>query len=485
MSQIENTEVKGAVKYNTAKLWQIGLFPLNDAATNITMFLVTFYAFYTQNVLGLAAVVVGAIASIMRISDGVIDPIIGFIMDKTNTRFGKFRPFMLAGNLIMFVGIFSIFRVPASLPTTQKYILTTLAYAVYILGYTFQTTVTKGAQPCLTNDPKQRPTYVLFSSIYSTLVFSGGAFVLTSLMASRYTKNMIDPQLWKDASLVFMGFSFICTILSIAALWNKDREEFFGLGGHSVKVKFKDYIDVIKNNKPIKMVILAACLDKLAITSVRAGLTYFCANILLDSAMQGKYSLYTIIPAFLIIYIGVGIARKNDSKKAFQTATVISLVLLVVLLIGMPIFAKPNSWGPGLIILMSIMCVQQALLQLAGGMVMPMIADCSDYETYRSGRFIPGMMGALFAFVDKMISSLSTTIIGIAISLAGYGSVVIKPNTPMNSNFNIAVYFILFGLPLIGGIAGLIGMKFYNLDAAMMKKVRETIEKNKAKASNN
>jgi Na+/melibiose symporter-like transporter len=53
----------------------------------------------------------------------------------------------------------------------------------------------------------------------------------------------------------------------------------------------------------------------------------------------------------------------------------------------------------------------------------------------------------------------------------------------MNSNFNIAVYFILFGLPLIGGIAGLIGMKFYNLDAAMMKKVRETIERNKAEAS--
>lgn len=470
--------------YNRAKIWQIALFPLNDAATNITMFIITFYAFYTQNVLGLAAVIVGAIASIMRISDGVIDPLIGFLMDKTNTKFGKFRPFMLAGNLIMFVGIFSVFRIPTSLPTTQKYIFSTLAYAIYILGYTFQTTVTKGAQPCLTNDPKQRPTYVLFSSIYSTLVFSGGAFVLTTLMASKYTKNMIDPQLWKDASLVFMGFSFICTILAIIALWEKDREEFFGLGGHSVKVKFRDYIDIIKNNKPIKMVIVAACLDKLAVTSVRAGLTYFCANVLLDSSIQGKYSLYTIVPAFIIIFIGVGIARKSDSKKAFKTATWISLGLLVFLIIATPMVAKPGSFGIGLIVVMSVMCVQQALLQLAGGMVMPMIADCSDYETYRSGRFIPGMMGALFAFVDKLISSLSTLIIGIALAWAGYGNVVIKPNTPMNSNFNIAVYFILFGLPLIGGIAGLIGMKFYTLDAPMMIKIRETIEKNKVKASN-
>ncbi|OPJ62521.1 MFS transporter [Clostridium chromiireducens] len=484
MSQIEKTEANGDVKYNTAKLWQIALFPLNDAATNITMFLITFYAFYTQNVLGLAAVVVGAIASIMRISDGVIDPIIGFIMDKTNTKFGKFRPFMLAGNLIMFIGIFSIFRVPASLPTTQKYIFTTLAYAIYILGYTFQTTVTKGAQPCLTNDPKQRPTYVLFSSAYSSIVFSGGAFVLTTLMASKYTKNMIDPQLWKDASLVFMGFSLTCTILAIIALWSKDREEFFGLGGHSVKVKFRDYIDVIKHNTPIKMVMAAACIDKLASTSVRAGLTYFFANIILDTSLQGKFSLYTIVPSFIIISIAVNIARKNDAKRAFKTATIISIVLLITLIILTPMFAKPNSWGPGLIIVLCLMCVQQALLQVAGGMVMPMIADCSDYETYRSGRFIPGMMGALFAFVDKMISSLSTFIIGVAIALAGYGNVVIKPNTVMNSNFSIAVYCILFGLPLVGGIAGLIGMKFYKLDAAMMKKVRETIEKTKAEAAN-
>ena len=45
-----------------------------------------------------------------------------------------------------------------------------------------------------------------------------------------------------------------------------------------------------------------------------------------------------------------------------------------------------------------------------------MVADCSDYETYRSGKYIPGIMGTLFSLVDKLVSSLSATVVGIAVT---------------------------------------------------------------------
>ena len=48
-----------------------------------------------------------------------------------------------------------------------------------------------------------------------------------------------------------------------------------------------------------------------------------------------------------------------------------------------------------------------------------MVADCSDYETYRSGNYIPGIMGTLFSLVDKLVSSLSATVVGIAVSFIG------------------------------------------------------------------
>ena len=52
-------------------------------------------------------------------------------------------------------------------------------------------------------------------------------------------------------------------------------------------------------------------------------------------------------------------------------------------------------------------------------MPIPMVADCSDYETYRTGKYIPGIMGTLFSLVDKLVSSLSATVVGIAVTLRG------------------------------------------------------------------
>lgn len=305
MSKSGKTEIRSSEKtiYNRAKMWQIALFALNNSAANITMFIMGFYAFYTQNVLGLTAVVAGSIAMAMRIWDAFTDPVVGFLLDRTNGKFGKFRPYMLIGNLIMFFSVVVIFRVPASLPSSRKLLFTSVLYVIYIIGYTFQCTVTKGAQACLTNDPKQRPTIALFDSIYNALVFSGGAFILTTVMASKYQRNMIDPQLWKDASVVFMGISLLLTILAIIGIWQKDRTEFFGLGENGTKVKFKDYFEIIKNNKPIKMLIAAACVDKLAISGSRVALTYLFANILLDTSMQGKYSLAAVIPGIIIAFL--------------------------------------------------------------------------------------------------------------------------------------------------------------------------------------
>ena len=59
-----------------------------------------YYMFFTQNILGLSAVVVGMVATLMRVFDGITDPPIGVLIDRTNTKFGRFRPFMMAGCIL-------------------------------------------------------------------------------------------------------------------------------------------------------------------------------------------------------------------------------------------------------------------------------------------------------------------------------------------------------------------------------------------------
>ncbi|MFR9223580.1 MAG: MFS transporter [Flavonifractor plautii] len=72
-------------------------------------------------------------------------------------------------------------------------------------------------------------------------------------------------------------------------------------------------------------------------------------------------------------------------------------------------------------------------------MPIPMVADCADYETYRSGKFIPGVMGTLFALVDKLVSSLSATVVGLAVSFIGLDVLPTK-STPLRARYEYCGY---------------------------------------------
>jgi Na+/melibiose symporter-like transporter len=464
-------------KYHSAKVWQIGLFTLNNTATNISFVLVLFYAFYTQNVLGLAAATVGLIATIMRIFDGFTDPVIGFAIDRTDGKFGKFRPYMLSGNIIMVTAIVLLFTTDPTGSTTFKYGYTAALYALYVIGYTFQTACTKSAQAALTDDPKQRPLFTFFDAIYNAILFNVSVWFITSYMGQRYPENVNDPALWRDVSLIFMGISFVFTILAIIGIWEKDRTQFFGLGIHAPKIKFKDTLDVIKNNRPLQMLIVAASTDKLALVAVRGALVYFFSNMLLNVALQGTYSLWTIIPTLLVTFFGVRLAASGGLKKSLVVFTWLGAIMLVVMIVATPLLRADSSQGVpvSVIVLLVLMAIQVSFSQLAGNIVIPMIADVSDHETYRSERYMPGMVGTIFSFVDKLISSLSTLFVGWAIALSGYGNVQIQPNTQLNTSFDLAIMAIIFGLPLFGHIATLIAMKYYELTDKKMEEIKDTI----------
>ena len=128
-------------KMNRAKFYQLALFPMNNGATNVYFVLILSYvATFGENILGLvgfASIMVTA----MRLFDAVTDPIIGALMDKTNTRFGKFRPFMVIGNVIMAAAVIVLYVLTPMIPAAMKwarYAAFTLLYAVWVIGYTFQ-----------------------------------------------------------------------------------------------------------------------------------------------------------------------------------------------------------------------------------------------------------------------------------------------------------------------------------------------------------
>ena len=121
------------------------------------------------------------------------------------------------------------------------------------------------------------------------------------------------------------------------------------------------------------------------------------------------------------------------------------------------------------------MFVQQGFNAVSNPIVIPMIADVTDYELYRSGKFIPGMMGTLFSFVDKFVSSLSTMIVGFALAYAGVGNSIIAPDKFISPKFNSAILFVYCIIPILGYAASLVAMKYYELNNIKMAEIQKTL----------
>ena len=457
-------------EYRRSKVWQLFLFTMNNGATNAALLLMGRYAYFTQNILGLMAVAVGAIATIMRVFDGVTDPLIGFLMDKTDTKFGRFRIYMSVGCIVTCAGVWAIFHAPEGLGTAGYYVYTTVFYVVYVLGYTCQTSVTKAGQTVMTNDPKQRPLYSGFDTLLTRLVAIFNTILITVILANKYavgdyeSGGLLNPEMWKKASSIICILMIVMTILAIIGIWQKDKPEYY-LKASAPQVKLKDYVDVIAHNRPVQMLIISAATDKLGTLLTSGLLVYICSNMLLNSSYEGYFTMASIIPVVGAAFIGVTISRKKGLKKNFIIGTTGSMIMLIVLLIIHPSADHPWIW-------LGILVFQNCLYCLASSSVVPMLADCTDYETYRSGKYIPGMIGTIFSFVDKVISSLSNLFVGIALVAAGVGNTVIAVNETISTRFNVIILLFFCGIPILGHIASLIAMKFYDLDATKMKMIQ-------------
>jgi len=472
---------------NRAKPYQLVLFPLNNGATNVYFVLVLSYiASFGSNVLSILAVFASIMVTGMRVFDAITDPIIGALMDKTNGRFGKFRPFMVIGNAIMAISVVLLYMVTPLIPETLMWVRYTayvLLYAVWVIGYTFQTSVTRAAQPVLTNDPKQRPLFTIFNTIGS-LAGMGAMQAIAPIIAGDGLAGDYNALWYSIMTPIGIVISIILTVLAVIGIWEKDNEKYFGIGGRQETVKISEYLQIIKDNKPLQRLMVAGGGCKLAL-SVATNMTVL---IMLYSCMMGNYdSLY--LPMMILGYVfavpffllTVKTSQKHGQKKSLTTYVTVALIcyvgVLALLLMwqpGNPAFNLSLFGAEGLSINLYTIAfilffgVGYGAYYATADMPIPMVADCADYETYRSGKFIPGIMGTLFSLVDKLVSSLSATVVSIALLFIGIDFLPLK-STPYTPGMNWVVIVLFCIIPMLAWIATLLAMKGYELDG---RKVR-------------
>ena len=238
---------------------------------------------------------------------------------------------------------------------------------------------------------------------------------------------------------------------------------------------------------------------KLAL-AIATNVTVLC---MLYGCMMGNYDgLY--LPMMVLGYVfsapffalTVRTSQKHGQKRSLMTYVGVALVCYVGVLALLMLW-QPGNPAVNLTFMadgkLSLNLYTIAFLLLFGigygayystaDMPIPMVADCADYETYRSGKFIPGIMGTLFSLVDKLVSSLSSTVVFIAVSFIGYQGLPTKA-TPYMDGMNWVVIALFCLVPMAAWALTLIAMRGYELDGKRVKTINAVNAARKAAIAN-
>lgn len=117
-----------------------------------------------------------------------------------------------------------------------------------------------------------------------------------------------------------------------------------------------------------------------------------------------------------------------------------------------------------------------AVRYVASGLSMPMLMDVIDYNTYKTERYAPGVITAVYSFIDKAVSSLQQTFIGLLLASIGFRAVFPDIDTPYTESIFWMTMFLSIGVMMFAWTASLIAMKFYPLTKERMEQVQVEIE---------
>lgn len=475
-------------EYHQAKQWEIALFSLNNSASNLYLLAFGFLTYYATGPVGLATLVVGNVLGAVRLFDGIIDPTIGVIMDKIDTKWGRFRPIMLISNLALIVSFAILFNTH-QFDGWMRIAVLAFALIFHKIAYSFQQTVTKAAQPALTNDPKQRPLFSIYDTIFSSMgIFAGGQYLITNVLAPRHGGEF---------NLAFFGelitavtiFSFIITILAMIGIARKDKKEYFGLGEGTVETKsLSDYWSVIKGNTPLIILAINGAITKFMSMLIQdQAFTVILFGIILGNyALSGQMSLIQMVFNLVIVIVLTRIASRTDLKTTYTMSTVaniisISIMTAILLMSNNPtqIFVNGLFTGVESTIFTAAYIGMRIFSGYPTSIVLTMAADITDYETARSGRFVSGLIGTVFSLTDSIASALVPIIIGVVVAAAGFPDAYPDAAQPLTPELFNAGIIILAVIPLALLIIGLILIRFYPLDRDAMEQVQQTISERK------
>ena len=384
----------------------------------LNVILIMQLTYYCTDMLGMAPTLIGGLLLASKLFDGVTDLVVGFIIDKTNTRWGKARPYEIC---IVFVWLFTILMF--STPNMGTVAQSVFIFIMYTLVNSICATFLNGGDAVyLARSVRSE------SNRVSVMSFNGGIIMLCSIVFS-----MILPQLIAGVGSTKAGWTVIAASIGIpmaiigmlrfAFVKEVVHTEPAKAGEKEETVPLKTGLSCIMKNKYIWILAGMTFVVQLATNIGSAVNTYYFKYIMGNIGLATLVSMSSMITPIIMLIFPI-LSRKFGTVTILKAGAILGVVGYAIRIIG----------GTNLVTLTVGSLIGGVAILPVTMMISIYLIDTMDYGEWKTGVRVEGMLGSVNSFCSKLGSGIASAMVGLVMGMAGYDGTLAVQSASANAS---------------------------------------------------
>lgn len=435
--------------------WNIGKYAAGGMGFSMTnMIVVSYLTFFCTDFFGISSLTVAGLMLVTKMIDAITDPIMGFIADHTRSKSGRYRPYLIYGSPVLGALIYLLFSAP-DLSPSMKVVFIYVVYIAYSLAFTVVGIPFTSLVPVLAKDSVERTIVVSWKNV----MIQVGRLIITSFALPIVEAFGGGTTGWgRFGALV----GVIITLCFWCVAWGLKKYDTIDLSVEKPKVNMLKEMHLITKNKPLIMLMLAFGTDMIANS------TLFAVNMYYFKYVLGRVDLVPITSMALTITGVISnlaipwMTKKAGKKTLYWYGSLLSIFPLAVLMV------KPVVPSTVLILLITLFGF---ISTIPSALAWAMLPDCVDYAEYVTGVNGNGVVSSAFSFMNKFCGAIGSFLASWLLGILGFAA-----NETQTKAVIFAIVFLRFGVPILGYIASLVSMHFYELTDERNQEIRRALD---------
>lgn len=444
------------------KWYQKVAYGSGDLAANCSYGLVSsFILLYLTGTMGLNSGIIGTLMLASKFLDGISDVIFGTLIDRTHSKLGKARPWMLYGQIGLSVCLFLLFAVPAA-GTTVQYIYFFVVYtALNAVFFTANNIAYASLVALITKNNNERVQLGSIRFMFAVVTNIVMGFAVTG-MVEKFGGGAAG---WRTTALIFAIIGLVVNTISCLAVKELPEDELADelaakktKNADDDKLSFGETVKILVHNK-YYLLILAIYLVYYIMSNLTTGAGAFCATYYWgDGSLLGTFSMMKMFPVIIALALAPGLVKKFGSM---QKVNFWGYLVSSVLGIPMIYFAAQKNVKMFLL----LMFIKGIFAGMLSGSLNALIAEISSYTTRTTGKRMDGMMFSCSSLGVKVGGGIGTAAVGWLLELGGFvGTAAVQSESAITMIFNLYITF-----PVIMGVIITVLLAFLDVENANKK----------------